>query len=299
MDTKLETLLAIMETNNFTRAAEKLSLTQPAVSHHISQLEEELDTKIFIRKKNDLILTKEGEIVVKYARRIQSLYTKMRAGIHDQKNQINHITIGITHTSESSSIAEGLAIYSSKNEGVNITIISDSINNLYEKLKNYEIDLAIVEGKINDPKLNTQLLDTDNLVCVVSNENKLSKKSYVTINDLKKEKMILRLPGSATRNLFESHLQSNNMSIDDFNVILEVDNIATIKDLIRKDMGVSILAKSACVNEWRKGKITLLPIENLSMIREINILYHKDFGHQDFLKELTSIYNANIRKNNY
>lgn len=102
--------------------------------------------------------------------------------------------------------------------------------------------------------------------------------------------MIMRLPSSATRLLFEATLESLDDSIDNFNVILEVDNIATIKDLIRKDLGVSILAKSACMNEIKKGKLTALPIENLSMVRETNIVYNKDFSHIDILKDITKIY---------
>lgn len=67
--------------------------------------------------------------------------------------------------------------------------------------------------------------------------------------------------------LFEATLESRNESIDDFNVILEVDNVTTIKDLVQKDFGVSILAKSVCIKEMRKKKLTIVPIENLSMAR--------------------------------
>ena len=118
----------------------------------------------------------------------------------------------------------------------------------------------------------------------------------VTLNKKKKEKMILRLPSSGTVNLFVSHLESINMSIDEFNVVLEVDNIATIKDLVRKDMGISILARSSCLDELKKGKITVLPIENLSMIRETNILYHEDFNHNDILQAITRIYRETAKQ---
>lgn len=87
------------------------------------------------------------------------------------------------------------------------------------------------------------------------------------------------------------------MTIEDFNVILEVDNIATIKDLIKRDFGVSILAKSVCIDELRKGKITVLPIENLSMIREINIIYHCDFEHNDILRNIIKVYNDTVKLN--
>ena len=79
------------------------------------------------------------------------------------------------------------------------------------------------------------------------------------------------------------------------NSTLEVDNIATIKDLIRRNYGVSILARSACMDELKKGKMTVLPIENLSMIREMNILYHKSFRHPDILQDIVRIYNESVR----
>jgi DNA-binding transcriptional LysR family regulator len=132
-------------------------------------------------------------------------------------------------------------------------------------------------------------------VFVVSNNSPLAKKSMVTLNEIKAQPLILRRPSSGTRNLFIAHLESNNMSLNDFNVILEVDNIATIKDLIRRDIGVSILAKSACLDELKKGKITVLPIENLSMIREINILYHDDFKHIDILQSILKEYNKVVK----
>ena len=112
----------------------------------------------------------------------------------------------------------------------------------------------------------------------------------ISLEDLKKEQLILRLPESETRKLFEATLISMNDSIDNFDVSIEVDNIATIKDLIRKDLGVSVLPQSACMDELRKGKITALPIENLSMARETNIVYNKDFAQAELLEEIVRIY---------
>ena len=286
----METLLMVCEKNSFTRAAEALAMTQPAVSHHIRTLESELGIKLFYRGKNALKLTPEGEIVVQYARRIKALHEKMLRALAGAEKQMSNIRVGITHTAESSLIAEVLAKYSTSAPGLRLTVITDIIKNLYDMIDNYEIDLAIVEGRAPEGDINALLLDTDYLVCVVSNQNPLAKKSMVTLNDLRKEKMIVRLPGSGTQNLFISHLESIGMSIDEFNVVLEVDNIATIKDLIRKDMGISILARSACMDELRKGKLTALPIENLSMVRQTNILYHKDFSHPEVLQALTRLY---------
>ena len=131
----------------------------------------------------------------------------------------------------------------------------------------------------------------DSLMLVAAPNHPLTKKSIVTVNDIKKEKLILRLPDSGTRNLFIASLESQNMSIDEFDVMLAMDNVATIKDLIRHGYGVSVLAKSACQDELKKKKLTALPIENLSMIREVNLVYTKDFEHPELLQDIAKKYN--------
>ena len=291
IDPKLHSLMKVAETGSFTRAAEQLSLTQPAVSQHIRSLESELNVRIFERKNNELHVTHEGETVIKYARRMLSLYNNLRKDLTSEKRQLTSLTVGITHTAESNAIAEALARYVNSRSGVTIKIITDSQSNLHDMLKNYELDFAIVEGKINDPSLKYLILDTDCLVLAVSPGHRLARSGMVTIGELQKEKMILRLPDSGTRNLFVASLESQNLSIDDFNVVLEIDNIATIKDLIRRDFGVSVLAKSACMDELKKKKIVVLPIENLSMMREINIVYTQDFEHFQLLRDIVKYYN--------
>ncbi len=298
IDRKVASLLAVAEEQNFTKAAERLSLTQPAISQHIKQLEEELGVLLFTRGKGAIRPTDAGETVIRYARRFNTLYERMTMAIADQEKQLTRLRVGVTHTAESNIVAEVLAEYGNLNPGIVITILTDTIKNLYDRLDNYDLDMAIVEGVTTIPSFSFILLDTDYLVCAMSNENRLSKKPMVTLNDLQNERMILRRAGSATMNLFIASLESLNRSIDEFHVILEVDNIATIKDLVRKNLGVSILPKSTCMDEVSKGKMTILPIENMSMIRETKIVYQKDFSHPRVLSDLTDLYAKISRKRN-
>ncbi len=295
LSVKLKTLLAVAEQRNFTRAAEQLALTQPAVSHHISQLEEEFGVTLFIRGKGGLRLTAEGEIVVQYARRMSALYSRLRQDLAGAEKQMTKLRIGITHTAESNLTAEVLARCSRETSGLSITIITDTISNLYTMLENYEIDLAIVEGATSNHALSSLVLDTDFLVCVMSGSNPLSRNAMITLDQLKRERMILRLPSSATRILFDSTLRSLNDTLDNYNVVIEVDNIATIKDLVRKNLGVSVLPKSACVKELRDGKLIALPIENLSMVRETRIVYNRDFAHNEILQAITRVYRETVK----
>ena len=292
VDPKLYSLLKAAETNSITKAALTLSLTQPAVSQHIQQLENELGVHIFERTNNGLLLTREGEIVLRYAKRILALEENLRNEIHDSRQIITTLRVGITHTAESNAIAETFAFYAQNHDGIMIKLITDANANLYEMLHSYTLDLAIVEGRIADPSLRYLLLDTDYIVLAVAPDHPLAKRNSVSVEELKKEKMILRLPDSNTRNQFVASLESRNMSINDFNVILEIDNIATIKDLIRRGIGVSVLAKSACLDELSKHKISVLTIESLSMMREINVVYNCDFEHTDILHDIISCYNT-------
>ena len=158
IDPKLYSLLKVYETKNFTRAAQQLSLTQPAVSQHIHSLEKELGVRLFERINNELHITNEGATVVKYAKRILSLYHNLQRDLVSEKKQITSLTVGITHTAESNAIAEALARYVNTHDGVNIKLKTDTIENLYMLLRNYEIDFAVAEGKLNDPSFKSLLL---------------------------------------------------------------------------------------------------------------------------------------------
>ena len=295
LDSKIYSLLQVYESGSFIAASKKLSITQPAVSHHIKALEDELGVTIFERRNGKVVLTREGEEVMKCAKKMQGLYQNLKQNLRDSKNLVTHLTIGVTHTAESNPIAEALAKYCAENINVIIKMIPGTINNLYSNLRDYEIDLAVVEGRITDPSIHHLLMDTDYLVLAVSVNHPFAKREMITLSELKKERMILRLPNSGTRNLFVAHLESNNMSLSEFNVILELDNIATIKDLIRRDFGVSILPRSVCLDELKKKKIAVLPVENLSMIRETNLAYHKDFAQMDILQDIVKAYRETLR----
>lgn len=290
LDTKLYTLLKVAEYRNYTQAAKALNLTQPAVSQHIHALENDLGVKLFERVGNRLVLTKAGERSVSAAKAISSLFNSLKYDLSEGNRGVRELNIGITHTAESNAISEALAKYVSENPKFKIKMITDTQQNLRKKLKSYELDMAIADGSVADPELESQLLDTDRLVLVVDPDHRLAKKSSVSLEDIRHEKLILRLPNSATRNMFISAIQSLDINVEAFNIILEVENVATIKDLIMQRYGVSVLAESACMDEIMKKKLVSLPIDKLDMKREVNILYTQGFQYPQFREEIIRIY---------
>lgn len=295
LNNKLYTFLEVALSGSVSVAAKKLNLTQPAVSQQIRSLEQEFGTKLYVRSEKGIILTATGEIAFKYANRIANLYNSMQEEIKTAKSQSRKLVIGVTQTIEFSIVSEILAEFCTRNKGTHIKIISDTINNLYTKLKLYEVDLIIVNGNASlDNSYNRILLSTDYLVYVVGKNDPLANKSMISMSKLREQSLILRTKGSSTRELFEACLESLNDNILNYNVIMEVDNIATIKSLVANGFGSSVLSHSVCTQEIKKGKLVVVPIENLSIVREINIVYHKDFEYTDQIDEIRSIYTARM-----
>lgn len=290
LDTRVYSLLKIVETGSYTQAARELNLTQPAVSQHIHSLEKELGVTLFERVGNAIRLTREGEKTVHTAKNMLGQYRSLKNEFSNESTGMTSLRIGITHTVESNRITEVLAKYAIENNGLTIKLISGTQNKLKKKLKNYELDFLIIDEAIKEDGLKSTKLDTDTLVLVTSPDDELAKKKKVTIDDIKKEKLILRLPNSATYARFAASLEAQNISRSEFNVILEVDNIATIKDLVRHGYGVSVLARSACLDEVSKGKLSALPIENMSMDREISIVYTAHFPYTHVVEDIVRSY---------
>ena len=290
VDSKVRTLIRVVDEGGFTRAANSLHLTQPAVSHHIRQLEMEYGIHIFRQDKKELTLTPEGEVLVKYARRIIAVERAARQAIEDSRRSLRHLSVGLTPTAGENRMPQVLALYCHEHPQVHINIVTDTINNLYQRMELYGLDLAVVEGALPGQKFNSILLDTDYLCVITSPEHPFVRRQSIQLSELQGERLILRSAKASTRTLFDGYLQSCGESVQNFNVMMELDNVAMIKELVGQNLGVSVIAKSACREEVRAGRLAAVPIENASMSRDIRLIYHNDFGHPDVLDELREIY---------
>jgi len=287
---KAQTLIMLAKVKNYSKTAKLLSLTQPAVTHQIKQLEEEYQVKIFHNGRKTLTLTQEGEIMLQYAHQLDTLDKKLRQALEDSKSSIRRFKVGITATVSEYIVSQLFVTYCSEHPEVKINIIIDNIKNIYNMLQTFELDWAIVEGELPNQDYVTVLLDTDYLCLVVSPKHPLAKRSSVELSGLKKERFILRSPDTSTRQVFEEHLLRHGENIKNFNIIIEIDNIATIKELVEADLGVTIMAHSACREEEVSGRLVIVPIRNFNMSREVNMVYHCYFEHTSVLDEIRNIY---------
>ena len=292
VDPKIKTLLTLVEIGNYTKTAQQLSLTQPAVSHHVRQIEEEYGIKVFHSGKKNLLLTKEGEVLVKHAKRIMAIEQKLVHALEDSKNSVRRYNVGTTITVGEYVVSQLFITYCNEHPGSHINIITDNLNNILVKLESYELDWAIVDGNVPDDGFESILLGTDKLCLVVSPDHPFAKRESVTLEELKNEKFILRSPNAGTRMLFESYLVSHSEDIRSFNILIEIDNINTIKELVYSNLGVTVMSHSACRDEEERGRLVTVPVVNFNVTREINLIYHHSFKGTEVLDEIREIYDT-------
>lgn len=300
LDSKLISLLVLNETKSYSKTAKILFLTQPAITSQIKSLEDEYGIKIFNKASKDLKLTSEGEILIKHAKKLQSLYKSLESELKNQKEKIKKLKVGITSGIDSSFISMIFAKFSlnhnDANNNIEVTLLSNNITSLSKMLKLYEIDIVITDDKINDPDITSVTLDSDNLMLITSPKSHLACLPSIPIELLKSIDLVVRLPNSSTRILFDATLKSNNLSINDFNIVMELNSVSAIKNLVKNNVTNAILTNNSCINEINQNQIKAIPIENISINHETKLLFLNSFSHKKILKEIIELYSK--EKNN-
>ena len=290
IDIKIRTLLTLYDLGSYTRTAEALSLTQPAVSHHIKLLEQEFGIQIFVKGKQKIKPTAAGTVLIDYARRAMALSNGVRKAIEDCRRDIHSLTVGITPTASDILVPQVLAAYCSDHPQSHIQIVRDSIKNIDNMLAFYEIDFAIVDGQIHREGMRSLLLGTDYLGLIVSPKHAFAKRVSVSLDEIQQVNMVLRPQTAETRKMFESYVTNNGYMMRDFHIGMELDSVSNIKEIVMANLGVSVLSHNVCLDEVKQGRLVVVPIENCQMVRPINLIYPDSFSAPDILQDIREKY---------
>lgn len=291
-DHRFEALRVVRELKSYSAAAEKLNLSASAVAQQIHSLEKELEAELFLRNGSRLHPTEACDIAADYSAQAASLRERMELEIDASRRELSSIVIGVSPSLEDSAVSEMLAQYMRLHPKAQLRMISENSRALLAMLREHMLDLAIVDSPLPSGEFNSLLIDTDYLAAAVSNESPLAAQGHVSLERLKKERLILRPAGSGTRTLFEASLRKRGMSLEQFNVMLEADSISTIKRLVESNYGVSVLSERACAAAVQEGRFRVLPISDFNMVRRIHICYRKDFDNMHFLGQLRELYSG-------
>lgn len=276
MDSRLHTFIMVAKTENYTRAAENLNLTQPAVYKQIQYLENYYGVKLFIREGRRLRLTDEGHLLREYANQIINIHEELKGKLNQKSLSEKRYRIGATMTTGGYILPKIIYDYMKLNKNVNVALTVNNTNIILKKLLDREISIALIEGPFDKTRFKYRKFMDDELVLVGPTKGILANIDNIELNELLGQKLILREKASGTREIIEGLLIGKGYSHDVLNKYMEINSINGIKTLVEEGAGLSILSKESVEREIKLGTIKIIPIEDISIVREFNFVYIYD-----------------------
>ena len=261
-DRRLQVFHTVARLLSFTKAAETLHMTQPAVTFQIRQLEEYFNTRLFDRTHNKINLTAAGERVFQYADKIISLYSEMENNVREITGDVSGILIiGASTTIAEYVLPQFLGEFKERHPNINLRLrVSNSLG-IVHMVEDNSVDVGIVESPITNKNLAVEVCWHDKLVFISLPNHPLAKKSSITGQDLIGLSFVAREEGSGTREFISEYLAKSNMQLHDLDMSLEVGNPEAVKSAVEAGLGVSIVSQATVIKELRLGTLIALPLE--------------------------------------
>ena len=276
IDFNLKVFLVVAKMGSFTRAAEFLNLSQPAVTHQIKNLETMLRTKLFNRSQNKIFLTKTGNILLKYADDINLLYQNAMKEIQEANNRI----AGDAHIGAASLLGKYLlprmiGEFKKTFSEVNISMLTGNSKEILEYLKNDVIELAIVSEPIPVKNFSAFSLYSDHLIVIVAPDHPWSRKKEISPADLFTEDFISREVGSGTREVYLKSLEAY-LKGKPLKTVMVLGNTESVKMAVIGKMGFSIVSRLAARSEVELGLLKEVRIKNVNMSRDFFVVFKSE-----------------------
>lgn len=277
-DFRLKVFDAVVRNQSFTRAANELYISQPAVSKHIIELEKQYSMRIFDRLENKAILTKGGRVLHSYALRIFKISEEANEELSSFiKQKKGSLKLGASTTIAHYLIAPILAKFYEKYPDVDLDLLNGNSEIIERALMEKSIDLGIVEGQKRHPEITYRPFADDELVCVTSCNSKYAKVKSFTLDELMTIPLILRERGSGTLEVIENALKEKGLKPSRFNIIMNLGSTESIKSFLEHANAVSIMSEKAVQKEVSYNQLKIIPIENFKINRQFNFVYLKGF----------------------
>jgi DNA-binding transcriptional LysR family regulator len=285
-DRRLQVFHTVARLLSFTKAAESLHMTQPAVTFQVRQLEEYFNTRLFDRAHNRISLTEAGKRVYEYAEDIFELYAKMDNAVRDLTGEISGVLIiGASTTIAEYMLPALLGDFKKKYPDVNVQLRVSNSDGIVHMVENNDIDLGVVESPVLNKNLVVEECRKDRLVAIVPPQHALSNKKEVTIKELLEHEYIAREEGSGTREVIHEQLAEAGMKSADLHITMELGSPEAIKGAVEAGMGVSIVSEVTIHKELEIGTLVALELTP-SLERPFSFVHQKQKFRQRAMDEL-------------
>jgi len=264
---------AVAEHGSFTRAAEKLLLTQPAVSWQVHNLEEELGQKLFERQGKKVQLTEAGEILFSQSRKIFQQLREVEGILNDLKSlETGRLSLGTVDVISIYVLPMIFHEFHQSYPGVEISIEVDNSFTICAAVAEGDLDLGFVTLPVENKNLISMPIYTDIMWVIANSRHPLAGRESVTLEDLCRTNLIVYKRGSVTRRIIEEVFESYGLELAP---AMEIDRPEAMKKLVEVGLGVSIIPEMSIKRELEEGTLVILQMGDVQFERRLGLVYRK------------------------
>lgn len=273
LDPRWNTFLVLCETMNYTRAAERLCLTQPAVTHHIHYLEDHYGCRLFSYEGKVLRLTEAGVKLREYTRSLAYNSRKVEESMMAPKPL--SLRIGASKTIGEFVIAPKVERFLRDYPEASFSLSVDNTQVLLRMLEAGKLDFVLVEGFFEGSRYETTLYRKEEFFGICPPGHRFAGRA-ISLTELESERILIREPGSGTRGIFEEALRRENRTLKSYPNVATISDFSTIKSLVADGLGVSFLYAPAVSGELERGELVRFDLAGLPMSGAFSFVCLKD-----------------------
>ncbi|RLB74638.1 MAG: hypothetical protein DRH03_00580 [Deltaproteobacteria bacterium] len=277
---QIQVFLAVSELLNFSRAAEKIHLTQPTVSGHLKALEKYLKVELVERGKRGVRLTPAGELFHPFARRIFALQNRAAKELRlYSEAQTGKLEIGGSNTPGEYILPAIIGHFSSQHRQARITLKIGDSNSITNLVADGELELGLVGAPAPENEFTSHRCLADELILVTSPKvaSELKISMQLNLEDLRKLPFIIREKGSGTRRTFENTLQETGLNnLRELNIIAEMGSAEAIRQALKNHLGIAVVSSLSVAEDLESGKLQKLLLPGAPIYRPFYLISNRD-----------------------
>ena len=271
----LRTFIEVIDLKNISKAAEKLFITQPAVSKQLKLLENDFGADLFRKNGREIYPTEEGKVLYKYAKSVLNEENKIYSMLKKNDGLTGTLAVYTSSVPADYYIQELIYEFHKLHPDISYVIKKADSDIVFKNIEEGFISFGFTGSTYINKKIDSICIAEDEIVLIAST-NRKELMDNVNVSVLLEQKFILREQGSATLHIFENYLNKHKIKLNDLNIkVLAEDNIM-IKKFILNDMGIGILPLKAVENEINEGKLFVVKLDDIKLKRKLYYVYQKD-----------------------
>ena len=253
-DFRLRVFITAAKTLNFTKCAEQLYISQPAVSKHIGELESRYKVQLFERSGSRLALTEAGRVMLEHAERIADGYRRLQYEMDLFTDRLGgELKVGASTTIAQYVLPQVLARFTARFPEVKVSLASGNSEQVEAALARHDTDLGLVESSARHPGFHYEPFIPDELVLIASTKGRYGRCDQVTLAELQTVPLVLRESGSGTLEVISKYLAAADVRLASLRVVMQLGSTESIKSFVRNSDAMAIVSVASIVDELRSA----------------------------------------------